>query len=122
MLLGSFYHIIESSKEDKTYRVKVQFNAAHEIFKGHFPDLPVVPGVCQTQMLQETLNNVTGKNFEMKLAHHIKFLALLNPTKVKELMCEIKIDKEEGDKLFISASYSTPEEMFFRFKGEFVNG
>ena len=121
MLLGSFYNIIESSKEDKTYRVKVQFNPTHEIFKGHFPDLPVVPGVCQTQMLIEMFNNVTGKKCDMKLAHHIKFLALLNPVKVKELMCEIKIDKEEGDKLFVSASYSTPEEMFFRFKGELVN-
>jgi 3-hydroxyacyl-[acyl-carrier-protein] dehydratase len=122
MLLGSFYHITESSNEGQTYRAKVSFNAAHEIFKGHFPDLPVVPGVCQTQMLQETLNKVTGKNFEMKLAHHIKFLALLNPTKVKELLCEIKIDKEVGDTTFVSATYSTPEEMFFRFKGEFVNG
>ncbi len=122
MLLGSFYHIIESSKDGQTYRAKVRFNAAHEIFKGHFPDLPVVPGVCQTQMLQETLNHITGKNFEMKLAHHIKFLALLNPTKVSELLCEIKIEKEEGETLFVSAFYSTPEEMFFRFKGEFVNG
>ena len=118
MLLGSFYHIIESSKEGQTYRAKVQFDAAHEIFKGHFPDLPVVPGVCQTQMLLETLSSLIGKPVEMKMAHHIKFLALLNPTKVKELTLEIKIDKEVGSDFFVSANYFTPEEVFFRFKGE----
>lgn len=122
MLLGSFYNIKELVREGQTFRVKVDFNAAHEIFKGHFPDLPVVPGVCQTQMLLEILNHALARPIEMKLAHHIKFLALLNPTKVSELTCDIKIDKEEGEKLFVSASYFTPEEMFFRFKGEFVNG
>jgi 3-hydroxyacyl-[acyl-carrier-protein] dehydratase len=118
MLLGNFYHIIESNKEGQTYRAKVSFNPAHEIFKGHFPDLPVVPGVCQTQMLMETLSTIMGKNVEMKMAHHIKFLALLNPTKVKELTLEIKIDNEEGETLFVSANYFTSEEVFFRFRGE----
>ena len=99
MLLGNFYNIIHSEQEGQTYRLKVAFNPAHEIFKGHFPDLPVVPGVCQTQMLMETLSHVMGKNVEMKLAHHIKFLSLLNPTKVKELRVEIKIDKEDGNNL-----------------------
>jgi len=122
MLLGIFYNIIESSKEGQTYRAKVSFNASHEIFKGHFPDLPVVPGVCQTQMLIEMLNKLLGRNIEMKIAHHIKFLALLNPTKVNELICEIKIDKEEGSSMVVSASYFTNDETFFRFKGEFING
>src|SRR4051794_11274353 len=107
MLLGNFYNIIASEQEGQTIRTKVSFNPAHEIFKGHFPHLPVVPGVCQTQMLVETLNELLGKNLELKLAHHIKFLALLNPTVVNELTCEIKIDKEEGDKLSVSATYFT---------------
>ncbi len=122
MLLGSFYNITESSREGQTFRVKVAFNAAHEIFKGHFPDLPVVPGVCQTQMLIETLSHVLARPVEMKLAHHIKFLALLNPVKTKDIDLEIKIDKEEGDHFWVSAIYSSPVETYFRFKGEFING
>jgi 3-hydroxyacyl-[acyl-carrier-protein] dehydratase len=122
MLLGSFYKIIESQREGQTFNVKVEFDAAHSIFKGHFPDLPVVPGVCQTQMLTETLSHITGKQVEIKLAHHIKFLALLNPVKEKQLDLQIKIDKEEGNHFWVSASYSSPTEVFFRFKGELVNG
>lgn len=118
MLLGNFYHILSSSQDGQTFHVTADFNPAHEIFKGHFPDLPVVPGVCQTQMLVETLSHLLKRNLEIKIAHHIKFLALLNPTKVKELAMEIKIVREEGNVLSIHAIYSSGEEMFFRFKGD----
>lgn len=118
MLLGSFFNILESKNEGQSYFVKVKFNAAHPIFKGHFPDLPVVPGVCQTQMLTETLSNLLNRPIEIKNAHHIKFLALLNPEKANQIDMEIKIDKQENDTLWVSALYFNPSEMFFRFKGE----
>ena len=118
MLLGSFYNITETSREGQTFRAKACFNAAHPIFKGHFPDLPVVPGVCQVQMLTETLSKMLGRTIEIKRGQHIKFLALINPTKVKELLMEIKIEKETEGTMLVSASYFNTEETFFRFKGE----
>lgn len=118
MLLGSFYKIIESEKDANIYKVRVAFDAAHAIFKGHFPELPVVPGVCQTQMLIETLGHLLQRPVELKLAHHIKFLALLNPEKDKEIEMEIKIEKEADGVMWVSATYSSVAEMFFRFKGE----
>lgn len=118
MLLGNFYRILETEKDGQTYRVKVAFNSAHEIFTGHFPDLPVVPGVCQTQMLIETLSQLLNRQVELRLAHHIKFLALLNPEKENIIGLEIKIDRQEGEHLWVSAVYSSPSETFFRFKGE----
>ncbi|MBL0310750.1 MAG: hypothetical protein IPP77_14080 [Bacteroidetes bacterium] len=118
MLLGTFFKILQSDRDEQNFRVEVAVDAQHPIFKGHFPHLPVVPGVCQTQMLMETLSHLLQRNVEIKRAHHIKFLALLNPEKVERLMMDIKIEKEEGNELYISATYSTPEEIFFRFKGE----
>ena len=118
MLLGSFYTIIESISDGQSFEVKVAFNPAHEIFKGHFPDLPVVPGVCQTQMLLETLSELLKRPIEMRLAHHIKFLALLNPVKEKFIDLHIKIEKQEGERIWVNAIYTSPTETFFRFKGE----
>lgn len=118
MLLGSFYNILDTANDAQGYHINVSFNAGHKIFEGHFPDLPVVPGVCQTQMLVETLNFLLNRNLEIKRAHHIKFLALLNPVKDNELKLDIKIDKEEGDTIWVNAVYSSDAEIFFRFKGE----
>lgn len=122
MLQGSFYTIKESSGEGNAFKMKIQFNAAHDIFKGHFPELPVVPGVCQTQMLVEALQYLLKRPLNLKVASHIKFLALLNPVKDNLLDMDIKIDKQEGDSIWVSAAYSSPAEVFFRFKGEFING
>ena len=118
MLLGTFFNLSASSHEGQVFKATATFNAEHAIFKGHFPDLPVVPGVCQVQMLTETLSQMLGRKVEIKRAQHIKFLALLNPTKVKELSLEIKIEKEDAGVLLISAIYNNSDETFFRFKGE----
>ncbi len=118
MLLGSFYNIISSEKKNETHHVQVEFNPAHEIFNGHFPGMPVVPGVCQTQMLLETLNELLGTTLEIKRAQHIKFLALLNPAKHNPLSLEINVATGDGENFFVNALYSNNEETFFRFKGE----
>ena len=118
MLLGHFFTILEFTHQESVIRVKVEFNAEHPIFKGHFPNLPVVPGVCQTQMLIETMSYVLGRKVELKIATHIKFLALLNPVKNKVLDMEIKIEKEALGILHVSATYTAETELFFRFKGE----
>lgn len=118
MLLGNFFTIVNHHSADNSFHVTTNFNPNHPIFKGHFPHLPVVPGVCQTQMLTETLGHLLNRRVDVKRAHHIKFLALMNPEKVVELYMDIKIEKMENDLMLVSAVYSDKNEVFFRFKGE----
>ncbi len=101
MLLGDFYNITEASTEGQNLRVQVSFNPAHQIFKGHFPELPVVPGVCQLQMLTEVMSHVLKREIELVKASHVKFLKLLNPTEFPDLLLEINITGQPGDKLIV---------------------
>jgi len=119
MLLGEFYKIVESGKEGQSLSAKVQFNKEHAIFKGHFPELPVVPGVCQTQMLGEILSQILDKPLEMVKASHIKFLALLNPAEYNLLEIAIRITGEEKGNVIVDANYFWGDKTFFRFKGEY---
>src|SRR5271170_7658822 len=118
MLLGDFYNITESSTEGQNLRVQVSFNPAHQIFKGHFPELPVVPGVCQLQMLTEVMSHVLKREIELVRASHVKFLKLLNPTEFPDLLLEINMTGQPGDKLIVQSIYSWGDSIFFRFKGE----
>ena len=120
MLLGSFYKIIDSANEEEKLSATVQFDASHPIFTGHFPTLPVVPGVCQTQMLNEVLNSILGKEFSMTRTSQIKFLALLNPVKTPQIQMDIKMTPLQQGRFLVSANYYWQDIAYFRFKGEFA--
>jgi len=122
MLLNKFFYILDSEQTENDLKVKISFNPEHDIFKGHFPDMPVVPGVCQVQILKETLSNLFSRNFFVSTASSIKFLSVIEPLKTKELTMNIKLVNQDSNKLFVSADYQNGTEIYFRFKGELSEG
>ncbi len=79
MLLNNFCTVEDMQAGEMNISCKISFNAAHEIFKGHFPGQPVVPGVCTMQIVRELLEQQTGKKLFMQNAANVKFLQLILP-------------------------------------------
>ena len=119
MLLGSFYKILSSNREHGAIKARVELNAEHAIFKGHFPGRPVVPGVCQLQMMEEILSQVLGKKLKLKGAAQIKFISFVDPALHPLLDVDLKVEKEENDSVLISGNYIWEQMIFLKFKGEF---
>ena len=52
-LLPNFYKVTHSEHINETdWVVQVMLNPQHAIYNGHFPQQPVVPGVCMLQMIK----------------------------------------------------------------------
>lgn len=98
MLKGDFYTIISFvSKDTTSFSSVLDINKAHAIFKGHFPDLPIVPGVCMMQIIKEQLEDNLQKKITLQSASNIKFLSLINPSENTEIEVDIKFTTtEEG--------------------------
>ena len=96
MLLNDFFTIGDLIVENQTVRAVLTLNAAHDIFRGHFPVQPVVPGVCMIQMLSETLETVLRREIRLASADQIKFLSMIDPRKTNSVQVEM-------DYVFISA-------------------
>ena len=80
MLLKDFYTIVELDSSNKeSIKAIIDLNKQHEIYKGHFPGNPIVPGVCLTQLIKEVMENVENKNLSLIYASNIKFMAVVNP-------------------------------------------
>ena len=108
------------TREGDTISAQVTFDQCHDIFKGHFPDMPVVPGVCETQMLGEVLSKAMNKELELKSAASIKFLSVIDPTVNPTINMNITISQKEGEDTYsASAQYGWEEKVFFKFKGVF---
>src|ERR1700748_2285696 len=79
MLMNDFYHVTNIDQQGDTISCAVSFNAAHAIFNGHFPNQPVVPGVCMLEIIKELLQQQTGEKLTLRHAGNVKFLQLITP-------------------------------------------
>ena len=118
MLLNDFFHIRDIKTDDK-YTVAIELNAKHKIFSGHFPNNPITPGVCLTQMLKESIEQITNKKLTLVNGSNLKFMAVLNPEQHPNATITINL-KDKGDELVhADGSISAGEITFFTFKGSF---
>lgn len=92
MLLKDFYSVESLEKKDeKNYVVWIKLNKTHDIFKGHFPDNPVTPGVCMMQIVKELSESFTERKLFMSQVSNVKFMALINPETHADLRLELQL-------------------------------
>jgi 3-hydroxyacyl-[acyl-carrier-protein] dehydratase len=98
MLLKDFYKITSLEKiAESKYLVMIFINEEHEVFKGHFPGNPIMPGVCMMQIIKELTEQITESSLFMQSLSNVKFMALINPFNTPELRLELDIaTTEEG--------------------------
>lgn len=98
MVLKDFYKILSEKKiSDSKHNVMILVNEKHEIFKGHFPGNPIMPGVCMIQIIKELTEKITQKTLMIQTLSNVKFMALINPDNNPELRLELDITITEDD-------------------------
>ncbi|HSH65567.1 MAG TPA: 3-hydroxyacyl-ACP dehydratase [Bacteroidia bacterium] len=118
MLLNDFFKINAINQSDK-YIVSIELNAEHAIFKGHFPNKPITPGVCLTQMVKECLEKIIDKKLMLVNGSNLKFMAVLNPLVHPKAIITISFKEKENQLIYVDSSISSDETTFFTFKGSF---
>ncbi len=106
MLIPHFYSVKEFNFTDNQLKAIIELNPEHDVFKGHFPNNPVTPGVCMLQILKELTEQATNTNLFIKECSNVKFMALINPDINAVLSITIDVNKaEENFKIKASASF-----------------
>lgn len=116
MLLNDFYTITDMQQGEGTFSCLALFNKAHDIFKGHFPAQPVVPGVCMMAMVKELLQQQVGTNLLLRHAGNVKFMQLITP----EVQPAINITwKRLEDVYNVTASFKSENADLFKLVGTY---
>lgn len=116
MLLKDFYRIIENSAEEDILSAKILINPDHNIFDGHFPEQPVVPGVVQLQIIKELLESHLGEKLMINKVTQVKYLIPVIPDKDVEIYVNINIKKVEENAVTINAIIGYSEGIFTKAK------
>ncbi|MET0241823.1 MAG: hypothetical protein ABW174_00055 [Flavitalea sp.] len=119
---SNFYSVAKSEVETtdaglKKLKAVLEVNAQHDIFKGHFPSVPVVPGVCMMQIIKEMLETQLGHETRLKTAANMKFLTVINPLENSSVQLELSFN----DALVVNASLYNEGVVYFKFKGQFTD-
>lgn len=106
MLLKDFYKITSLDKNENHHQAIIVVNEKHEVFKGHFPGNPIMPGVCMMQIIKELTEQVTDCQLILQTLSNVKFMALINPEVTPELRLELEIlETQDGLVKVKNASY-----------------
>ncbi|WP_426483392.1 3-hydroxyacyl-ACP dehydratase [Flavobacterium sp. 2] len=98
MVLKDFYKILSEEKiSDSKYTITILVNEKHEVFKGHFPGNPIMPGVCMIQIIKELTEKITAETLMIQTLANVKFMALINPEVNPELRLELDITTTEDN-------------------------
>jgi 3-hydroxyacyl-[acyl-carrier-protein] dehydratase len=124
MLLNDFYTLSEVSdryrEEGGTITASIEINKSHRIFDGHFPGLPVVPGVCMMQIIKEILELRLGMTFLIQSADQVKFLAVLTPGQHRLIQAEIQFQSPSEREIEITAKLYFGNITFFKLKARLL--
>lgn len=118
MLQNELFTFTDIFAEENIVKANIKLNPAHQIFKGHFPGEPVLPGVCMTQMVKELLEAHIQKQTRLIKAADIKFLSVITPEQDKLIQIELKISFID-DMTRVDARLLDTDTILFKFKGIF---
>lgn len=94
MLIEGLYTVQSLDENEEGVNAKVKLHADHDVFKGHFPGNPIMPGVCMIQMIKELTEQVTGKKLFLSVANNVKFMAKINPEENEVIDLILKITED----------------------------
>jgi 3-hydroxyacyl-[acyl-carrier-protein] dehydratase len=115
MVINSLFKVKEMTTTDAEIKARVVLRVDHEIFKGHFPGQPVVPGVCMMQLIKELVELSKDRKFNLREADNIKFLSVIDPRVNSELNASISLSGNATD-IIVNASLFADSVTFFKLK------
>lgn len=118
MSLNKLYTIVELNPDAGMITATILIDPAHEIFIGHFPGAPVMPGVAQLQIVKEILEKQIGRSLRMKTMKTCKFLNVINPQETSEITINIKYTN--GDIIDVVASGSSANTTYFKAQVSYI--
>jgi 3-hydroxyacyl-[acyl-carrier-protein] dehydratase len=121
MLKDELYTVAALQHIDGRISATLEINQQHEIFKGHFPGQPVLPGACMLQMVKEVLEGAIGRALRLKKADNLKFLSVVDPGVNEILVLSLSYTLVE-DVLNITASLKAGDVVCLKMKGVFCLG
>lgn len=110
MILNNELYVIVKALPSEGYQIK--FNPDSLIYRAHFPEQPITPGVCIIRIASELLQKFVGGQLSLCEVSNAKFLAIIDPRKEEIITVSFSKLTEVPDGLKVSVTFTNGETIF----------
>lgn len=89
--IDSLFTVLDSDVNTDGGRFSLRLDAKHPIYRGHFPDNPITPGVCSLEIIMQLIAANYQDLKRPTQVDSIKFLGFVNPLQTPEVGVEFKV-------------------------------
>jgi len=117
-MLYPVFKVISTEHSLNTITAALEVDADSELFSGHFPEQPVVPGACMLQTVKEILEDTFKAQLSLVKADNIKFLNRVVPG-IGHL--NLQINYQVVDNQFkVAVNLTADDTVCMKLKGTFL--
>jgi 3-hydroxyacyl-[acyl-carrier-protein] dehydratase len=118
MLLENLYKINKKEATESGTAFYIELNPEHEIYKGHFPGQPVLPGVCSLQIIKECAQEILGTELQYSQMGSCKFNSSIDPVRNNKIQLNISLKPKEDDGFQLQVEGMYGENPFIKIKAQ----
>jgi len=123
LLKSELYTINNCVVQDNQIDSAIRITDTHEIFEGHFPNQPVVPGVCMMEISKEIFQQHFNRKIQLEHGGQTKFLQLLVPNNealINVIIQHKPIIDSEIEKISLNVVWKHNEQIIFKLIGTYI--
>lgn len=117
-MMNDFYKILELQCIDNNIRAEIELNPNHAVYEGHFPNKPILPGVCMIYMAKQIIERALNLPILVEGMNSCKFLKMLDPHVHGKLQFSIDLGDEVEGRTKILVSGKCGDDEFIKVKGQ----
>lgn len=122
LLKDKYYKVMKENRIDANTGVYlISLLPQADVYRGHFPQKPVCPGVCNIEVIRECTEMLTGQDLSLTTINRCRLTAVATPQVCPLVDVTINVARQEGtDTYSVVAKIADFETTYLEFKGELV--
>ena len=112
---------LKKNDESGAFELPFTILKTSEVFKGHFPGQPILPGVVMVEITKRAMEMATAEKLALVEAGNFKFLKMIDPTKVEKASLHFSVSELE-DAWKVKAHIGDASGVYFKASATYVRG
>ncbi|RHU30486.1 MULTISPECIES: beta-hydroxyacyl-ACP dehydratase [Parabacteroides] len=119
LLENKYYKITDICNKELNAVFRIVFLSDCDVYRGHFPDNPVCPGVCNIQTIKECAMLLTGEKLLISTIKQCRLTAVASPVVCPEVNVTIGISLTDNG-FTITATIVDTDRTYIEYKGDMI--